>query len=177
LKEKIETVTIASLIISIFGLFLIFYTPDAIANFWGYLSGFLAGFFMSIVLIIGKILSKKYDQMTMTFFQNIIALPLMLPLLFFAEFDWSFVNLSTLVVLGILCTGIAFLLLYSGMKKVKSQKVGILLLLEVVTPIFLVFVVFQEIPSLREIIGGMMILIGFIIIAILSSNIKEEIEY
>ncbi len=166
LREKIEKITYISLIVSFIGLFLIFYTPDLKLNFLGYLAGFSAGFFMSLVFLIGKKLTKSYDRMSMTFFQNLIALPLMLPLLFFAKFNWKFINLFTLIILGVFCTAIAFLLLYSGMKRVKGQKVGLLLLLEVVTPIILAFVFFREIPQLREIFGGILILIGFILLII-----------
>ncbi len=173
LKEKIEKITIFSLVISFVGLFLIFYTPELKNNLFGYLAGFFAGLFMAFVYLIGKILSKKYDPISITFVQNLIALPLMLPLLFLAEFSGTFSGFFTLILLGIFCTAIAFLLLYSGMKKVKGQKVGILLLLEVLTPLILAFCLFNEIPLLREIVGGILIFIGFILLILFSKNPEQ----
>jgi drug/metabolite transporter (DMT)-like permease len=166
LKEKIEKITVISLIISFIGLFLVFYTDKLILNWWGYLAGFLAGFFMALVYLFAKIISNKYNKMSMTYYQNLIALPLMLPLLLLAKFEFTLINLFTLIALGIFCTAIAFLLLYAGMKKIKAQKVGILLLMEVIVPIILALLLFRELPKINEIIGGVLILIGFITITI-----------
>jgi drug/metabolite transporter (DMT)-like permease len=180
LKEKIEKITIFSLIISFLGIFTIFYSSEIILNLWGYLAGFFSGLFMAITLLIGKVLSKNYDKLSMTYYQNIIALPLILPLLFFINFNLTFNDVFILILLGSVCTALAFLLLYSGIKKVKGQKIGILLLLELVTPLFLAFILFKEIPSVREIIGGILILIGFILIALIRNNkkrIKQKNNY
>ena len=171
LKEKIERITLVSLVISLFGLLLIFYTRELILNWWGYLAGFLAGLCMAWVFLIGKIIRREYDQFSMVFYQNIIALPIMLPLILFSQFTFTFENISILIFLGFFCTTIAFLLLYSGMKIVKGQKLGILLLMEVVVPIVLSLMLFREIPGIMEAIGGVLIFVGYVAIVLFH---KEE---
>ena len=168
LKEKINLTTIFAVSLCFIGIIFIFWNVFSSrfnGNLLGYLAGFFAGVFMAIVYLTGKILSKDYSGSSMTLLQNLIALPFVIPLLFVGSFVFSFENIFVILFLGIFCTAVPFFLLYSGMKNVKGQKVGIILTLELIIPVILSFAVLSEIPSPLEIIGGVLILVGYVLVS------------
>jgi len=172
LKEKIERTTIFALFLCLIGFITLFWTNQFGGNLIGYLAGLLAGIFVAVVYLIGKILSKNYDKKSMTFIQNLIALPFVIPLFFMEKFEINVINMTVLIFLGVFCTAVPFILLYSGMKKVKGQKAGLLLMLELIIPVVLSLLLLKEIPSYREWIGGGLILISYLIVGFSKSNEK-----
>lgn len=186
-KVKIEKKEGLSLSISIIGLIWILCTADLASNWQGYLAGFLAGFLMAWVFLIGDIVRKEYDQFSMIFYQNMIALPMMslLMILFMLHSQFTIAIPSTdvstdvlfLVVLGVICTTVSFYLLYSGMKKLNGgQNLGFLLSIEIALPIVLASIKFDEIPTCNEAIGGALIFLGFMIIRLLPTKGKRKDE-
>jgi|GEM_PF-2930449 len=164
LKEKINFTTIFATGLCFVGIIIIFwnvFSSGFSGNVLGYLAGFFAGFFMAITYLMGKILSRDYSGGSMTLLQNLIALPFVIPLLFVGSFVFNLENILVILFLGIFCTAIPFFLLYSGMRNVKGQKVGIILTLELIIPVVLSFVVLNEFPSVLEVFGGALILIGY----------------
>ncbi len=121
---------------------------------------------MALVYLFGKILSRHHDRLTMAAMQNIFALPLIFPIMLFSTFTLSPANILTLIFLGIICTAIPFLLIFDGIKRVPGQKLGVLLMLEPLTPIILSFILLQEFPNLTEGIGGLLVFIGYLTIVL-----------
>lgn len=67
--------------------------------------------------------------------------------------DWGL-----LVLLGVVFTGVAHSLFIGGMKHVRAQTAGIIASLETVYGIISAALLLGEIPSLRELAGGAIIL-------------------
>lgn len=67
-------------------------------------------------------------------------------------------DLILLIILGIIFTGISHSLFISGLKNIKTQTAGIISSLEPVYGIIFAVFLLREIPTLREILGGSIIL-------------------
>ena len=62
--------------------------------------------------------------------------------------------------MGVLCTGIAFVLFMEGLKRVKAQKVLIVATVEPLAGTLAALLVLKEVPSFLTIIGAVLIIYG-----------------
>jgi drug/metabolite transporter (DMT)-like permease len=158
-KEKINKKTIFALVVSFTGVIILLYPEKIIGNnLFGYILGIFSGFGAGLVYVLSKKL-KKYDSVSLTFWQNLIAIPFALPLIFLELVKFSYYNLFIILLISFCGVGL-FVLLFNGLKKVKASIGGIVLLLEVIIPVIFALFFFKEIPSLYSVIGGVLILIG-----------------
>lgn len=74
-----------------------------------------------------------------------------------------------IALLGIIFTGVAHTLFINGLKNVKAQKAGIISTLEPVYGIIFAILLLRELPTLRELVGGIIILS-----MVLYSSIKSK---
>ncbi len=160
LREPAEPLTLFALIFSVVGVVTLCWPAggQTHGHFVGYMLGTLSGVLMAGVFLLGKYLVRRHDRTEMALVQQLIALPLVAPLLFFEPpFVWNWKNLGALAVLGIVCTAVPCLLLYTALRHTSGQKVGVLLMLELATPVLLSPFVFGEVPTLREMLGTAMV--------------------
>jgi len=67
-------------------------------------------------------------------------------------------DILLLIILGTVFTGISHSLFINGLKNIKTQTAGVISSLEPVYGIFFAAFLLKEIPTLREILGGIIIL-------------------
>ncbi len=103
---------------------------------------------------------KKYDKVSLTFWQNVIALPFLLPLIFIDFPQFTTKDIWLVILLGTVFTSIPFIFIFRGFQKVSAQKGGILILLDIIFPILFAFFVFGETPGTLVFVGGILIMIG-----------------
>jgi len=158
-KEKIDKFNILFALLCIFGVFLIIPRFD-LANriYQGVLWGLLSGFTFALLSILNRKLSQKHSSLVIAFFQDSFAILFLFPFLFFSRPIFSLKNMLLLAILGIFCTAGAHTLFIKGMREVKAQSASIISSLEPVYGIVLAFFFLHEIPSLRSILGGTIIL-------------------
>jgi len=160
LKERISRKTMGAILLAFLGLILMLWSSKMFVG--NQLIGILLGLFVAIgggwVYAISKTF-KSYDKVSLTFWQNLIATPLLLPLVFIKLPTFGTYNVFLLIGLGIV-GAFSFILMYKGFGLIKGQNAGVLVLLEVVFTVLFAFVFFKEIPSLREMIGGILIMAG-----------------
>ncbi len=164
LNEKISLRVITALIISFIGLTILLSPVNLLGekSLIGAGAALFVGIFGGLVYVIAKTF-KKYDPLSLTFWQNLIATPFLLPLLFIQKpvlglFNTSFVGIIAM------CGAFGFLFMFFGLKLGKGAHAGILTMINFVLVIILGIFFFGEIPSLREILGGTLILIGVYIV-------------
>lgn len=166
LKEKIHKHTLISLILSLFGAFLIIspsgfnYTENSI----GYLFAISAAFWTGLNFVFPKKYLKEHDPYSLTFYQTLWQLPFILPFIFCTPIDISAKTISIYISLGFFCSALAFLFIYKGSKNTDTQYIGILQTAESIVPIILGVVLFFEIPSIKVVIGGMLLILGYVLI-------------
>jgi drug/metabolite transporter (DMT)-like permease len=163
LKEQIEKETIIGIIITLAGIIFIldpktfsFNSSQTLGNFMGLASGF---FYSAMALTAKPIMKKKTGYYT-AFWQYVI---ISLMFVFFLNVESANVlveNWWKLLTIGILCTGIAFILFMEGVRKVKAQKIFIITALEPLAGTIVALIILKEIPSLMTIIGAIFIFYG-----------------
>lgn len=161
LKEKITRRTIFALILAFIGVLFVlspknFFIRESLI---GSIAGLLAGVGFGLVYALSKTF-KKYDKVSLTFWQNLIALPFLFPLIFIDIPHFTITDIWIVVLLGSLFTAVPFILVFKGFQKIKAQKGGIVILLDIIFPILFAFLIFKEIPSFSAIIGMILIIIG-----------------
>jgi drug/metabolite transporter (DMT)-like permease len=160
LKERITSKTYIALIISIIGVFLVL-SPENLfikESLIGSLSGLLAGIGFGLVYVLSKTF-KKYDKLSLTFWQNLIAIPFIIPLIFIEKPVLNTFNSLIVITISVI-TIFAFILVYKGFGKIKGQQGGIVILLDIFVPIILGLIFFSEIPELKTIVGAIFIILG-----------------
>ena len=172
LKEKIKLITIVALVLSIIGVILII-SPSGFkfsGNALGYIFAIIAAFLAGLNFMFPKKYFKNYDAYSLTFYQNLWQLPALIIFVLFFPPKITLINIGIFAGLGLFCTALAFLLIYMGSRKVLGQHIGILQTSEAIVPIVLGIIIFSEIPSLIVIIGGLLLILGYIIIGLKESK-------
>ncbi len=163
LKERISYKIIIALVLAFSGVLIVTFPGSAIRqSVFGIITGLLAGISFGYIYIISKTF-KRYDKISLSFWQNIISIPFLIPLIFIELPNFTLNNLFILILLGTVCTAVPFILVYKGFEKVKGQLGGILILLETIFPIIFAIIFLNEIPNIYEIFGGVLIIFGSII--------------
>ena len=99
-----------------------------------------------------------------TFFQCLLQLPFLIPLMFIDPPEVTINYLVASLLLGVGCTVFAYGLIYSGVKNVSLQKIGVLQSIEYVIPVFFGLFFFKEDLSWVAILGAAVIFIACIIV-------------
>jgi len=159
LKEKLVKINILFALLCLCGVCLIIPQFD-LANsvYQGVLWGLLSGFTFALLAIANRYLSQKYSSLIIAFFQDFFATLLLLPLFFLIQPALSMGNILLLLILGVFCTAGSHSLFIKGMRYIKAQTASIISSLEPVYGIILAFLLLGEVPSLRTILGGAIIL-------------------
>lgn len=155
-KEKIKSSDIISAIIIFTGILLVipkFEIDSMIGVLWGILSGFT----YAILSILNKKYVMEYSSITIAFYEQIIATIILFPFFFIQKPIFSNRDIVLLLILGVIFTGISHLLFINGLKNIKAHTAGIISSLEPVYGIFFAALLLKEIPSIREILGGILI--------------------
>jgi len=166
LKERITRTTLGALVLALVGVILVV-SPQQLflrESLIGSVAGLLGGIGMGLVYVLSKKVTA-YDRISLTFWQNTIALPFVLPLLLIDPPSFTPTDIGLVLVLGIICTAVPFVLLYRGLQKVPGSTGGIVILLDILAPILLAFLFFGETPSLSALFGGGLIIIGSLLAA------------
>jgi len=136
----------------------------------GVLWGVLSGLTYAVLSLSNRRLVREITPLKITLFQNAGAALVLLPF-GYASFEMPSENdLLIVILLGLFCTGLAFLLFVHGLKTIRAQLASLVACLEPVYGIGLAFVFLGEIPSLRIALGGVLILGS----AVLGSLLKKR---
>lgn len=126
--------------------------------FQGVLWGLVAGLTFSILTIINRKLAQQYSYLQIAFYQDLSATICLFPFLLVLDAGLQVNHLFLLFLLGVFCTAAAHALFIKGLKHIKAQTAAIISTLEPIYGIFFAVFLLQEIPSLRTILGGIIIL-------------------
>lgn len=158
-KEKIRRIDILLAFITLLGVILVIPRFDIQNNITlGAVWGTISGFTFAILSILNRKYSKRYSSLIIAFYQDAAATLVLLPFLFFMTITFSVKDLLLLVLLGVIFTGIAHSLFIKGLAHVRAQAASIIASLEPVYGIILAIFIVGEIPTLRIILGGIIIL-------------------
>ncbi len=124
----------------------------------GLLWGMAGSVSFAVMSLLNRHFASSYDGSVIAFYEQGVAALVLLPMLLFYRPTVSAKDWGLLVLLGVLFTGVAHSLFIGGMKHVRAQTAGIIASLESVYGIISAALILGEIPSLRELVGGAVIL-------------------
>jgi drug/metabolite transporter (DMT)-like permease len=124
----------------------------------GVLWGLAAGLTFSVLSILNRRLASRHSSLAVAFYQDLFAVLFLLPAVARAGLPYSGRDWALLGVLGVLCTAAAHTLFIEGMKGVGARTASVLSSLEPAYGILLALVFLKEVPSLRTVSGGVIVL-------------------
>ena len=155
LKERIGKVSVISLILCMIGIASIMGNGFEASMWIGTVFGMLAGVSYASSMTVGRYV-KEYSGLISTFWTNTISVVILL--LISNPLTVTTVSLPLLAVMGIAFSGIAVFLLYEGLRSIRTQNAGIILMLDPLTNIIMGAIIFSEIPGVVTTVGGAQIL-------------------
>ncbi len=166
-KEKISIKTLISCSLSVIGILLIsgYNTNGSHGSLMSSIYALGSAFFLGLNFTYYLKYLKGYSPGKLVFYQNILQIPLLIP---FAIHNPGTLTLSgsiAMIFLGVLCTGIAYFLVYSGSLTVRKQTIGILQIIENVIPIVCGIYLFNEILNLQMVLGIIILFTSILIIS------------
>lgn len=168
LKEKMTLKNILCVLVSILGLFLILKSSeDSGINNYNHSKGVLFGLFgavlYAVVVVVNKFI-KGLSPLQVTLSQLAIAAVLLSPIVFRKGLGFlSAIDGKTwilIMILGIVHTGISYLLYFPSIKYVKAHSIAIISYLDPITAILVSAIFLKEAMTGVQIIGGALILIS-----------------
>ncbi|MBU9713164.1 DMT family transporter [Evansella tamaricis] len=125
----------------------------------GAIWGLISAITFAVLSILNRTFVRDFSSIMIGFYQNSFAFIWLIPLvLFFEPVKITVTDVSLLITLGIVFTGIAHVTFIQGLSKVNVRTASIIATLEPVYGILAAAVLLQEIPDMREWIGMIIIL-------------------
>ena len=158
-KEKIRMKSIVSAIILLIGV-LITIPEFSLENnvTIGIIWGMISSLTYAIITLANRYFSKKYVGRVVCLYEQGTAAIVLLPAAFLVPTVWRPQDIIGVAFIGCFCTAFAYSLYVSAQKGVRAQTAGIISGMETVYGIVYAFIFLSEVPSVREIIGGVIIL-------------------
>lgn len=158
-KEKLRTQNVVVALITLAGIYLVVPELSFGNNITqGVLWGISSGFTFAILSILNRKYVKQYSPLVIAFYQDAIATIVLLPFLFLIPISFHTNDILLLVLLGVVFTALAHTLFIKGLTKVKAQTASIIACLEPVYGIVFALIILNEVPDIRVIAGGVIIL-------------------
>lgn len=165
LKEKLLPNKAVSILAAMLGMFLIVGTGTQISGNDTHLVGIAYGLGAAVlyasVIMLNKLV-KDLTSLESTLVQLMVASVTLAPYVFFTQgFDLVAIagpSIPYLIILGIIHTGVAYVLYFSAMQKLKSQTVALLSYIDPVAAVAMSALFLGEGMSGMQLIGGLLIL-------------------
>lgn len=124
----------------------------------GIIWGMISSFTYAVLTLANRYFSARYAARTICLYEQGSAAIVLLPALFLMEASWRIQDIAGVAFVGFICTAFAHSLYISAQKSVRAQTAGIVSGMETVYGIVYALLFLGEIPSVRELIGGAVIL-------------------
>lgn len=171
-KEPMTNRKVGALILTLLGCALVIKAipiSDQRISLYGFLVGLGSGFGYALYSIFGKHALKKYESLTVITYTFVFASAVMLPVsgitIEAGQLSTSYVW-ALILGLGFFPTALAYLLYTTGLSMVESSRASITATIEPVVATLLGVMVFNEILTLYQVGGILLVLVSVILIQI-----------
>lgn len=174
-NEKIKKFDILTAVITLVGVSLVipkFELSNNIAQ--GALWGVASGFTCAILAVSNRLNIAKYSSYQISLYQNISATVLLAPVVIKMNPVLSTNDVLLLVLLGVVFTAGTNILFISSLSTVKAQLASIITCLEPVYAIIIAAIVLDEVPTIRTLFGGIVILGAVVAASIYHSKQQKK---
>lgn len=162
-KEKISSSEYSLLIFVSIGLILVtpsfnFNNNATLGLFWGIISGI----FYASTVVINRYNLSKTTGVQACWWQCLVVFVTLLPVTITSlpnvpPLDWLWI-----ACLGLFCTGLSYYLVINSLSTIKARTASIIIALEPVYAILTAWLLFNQQPTIRTIIGGFIIILAVI---------------
>ena len=124
----------------------------------GIIWGMVSSLSYAILTLANRYFSPRYTARTVCLYEQGSAAIVLLPALFLVKTTWRPLDLAGIAFVGFICTAFAHSLYVSAQKSVRAQTAGIISGMETVYGILYALLFLGEVPTIRELAGGIVIL-------------------
>ena len=124
----------------------------------GIIWGMISSFTYAIITLANRYFSKKNEGRIVFLYEQGTAAIVLLPAAFLVDATWRAQDIAGVAIIGCVCTAFAYSLYVSAQKGVRAQTAGIISGMETVYGIIYALILLKEVPSVRELVGGVVIL-------------------
>ena len=137
--------------------------------FKGIMIGMISPIAYAFLTLLNKGFTQRYTGTQISFYEQAVAALVLLPFVLGADIHPTMRDIGLLIIFGTVTTAFAHTLFISCLKHVPAQLAGICSSMETVYGILLALALLGEVPSMREIIGGVIITA-----AVIYAQVKKE---
>ena len=157
--EKLKASDVVCAVVMLAGVFLIvpeFTLQNTMTR--GVLWGLLSAVTYAVLSLMNRKFSGSYPATVVSFYEQATAAVVLFPMLLILRPQVTLKDVGVLMLLGVVFTAVAHSLFINGLRTVRVQTAGIISGLESVYGIVSALIFLGEIPGIREIAGGALIL-------------------
>lgn len=124
----------------------------------GIIWGMLCSLTYAVMTLANRYFSARYAGRIICMYEQGTAAVVLLPAFFIVNADWRPQDIVGVAFVGFLCTAFAYSLYVTAQKNVRAQTAGIISGMETVYGILYALLFLGEVPHIRELVGGAVIL-------------------
>lgn len=124
----------------------------------GIIWGMICSLTYAVMTLANRYFSGRYEGRVICLYEQGTAAVVLLPSLLWVQAQWRPTDVLGVAFTGIICTAFAYSLYVTAQKGVKAQTAGIISGMETVYGIVYALIFLGEVPAVREIVGGAVIL-------------------
>lgn len=158
-REKLKPANVMIALVMIGGVIITvpeFNTGNAVTM--GVIWGMVSSFTYAVLSLMNRYFSGKYSGRQVCLYEQGTAIVLLLPFFLSCSVTFTVPEVAAVIFLGIACTAVAHSLFIASLNRVKVQTAGIISGMETVYGIIFAMVLLQDMITVRELIGGAVIL-------------------
>ena len=125
---------------------------------YGFIMGLISGLSFAAMAVFNSRLLSDINPIRVARNQNVVVALVMAAFAVPMLTDVSAIGWFWLVVLGVFCTGLSHALFVSSLRKLRVNIAGLVIALEPVYAIVAAWLLFADVPTMRTIIGGLIII-------------------
>lgn len=158
-NSKIGIRQLLQALIVVAGLFLILPEGGLLySTYQGVLWGVLSGFTFALHSLFSKRFVQAYNGLIVAFYQDVSATLVLLPFVYLQVSGWAYDSVVLLLLLGVVFTAVSHALFIQGLRAVPAYRASLIAMLEPVYGTLAAALVIHEIPDVRVLAGGSIIL-------------------
>lgn len=170
-NERLKRFDVAVAVIVVIGLVLVIPSFDFSNHVTqGVIWGSLSGLTFACLSLLNRMHVIRYEPLAVAFFQHGFATIFNLPAVVLSGGLPSAQDLLLLFVLGVICTALAQWFYIGSLKYIKAQLASVIAGLEPVYGIIFALLLLDEVPAIRTIFGG------FIILSAVSAAMSKQVN-
>lgn len=124
----------------------------------GILWGIASAATFALLTLLNRRFVRLHSSMTIALYQDLFAAVVLLPFIVAGGERCTAIDVLLLLVLGVVCTAVAHSLFIAGMRGISARTASTIACLEPVYGTLLALILFGDVPSLRTLLGGSLIL-------------------